>query len=264
MNPGESWKADVRASLRAGMRVFVAAGGDGTVHSLTGAIVDARGDVRSAKSASAPWAWARATTFTSRSGTCAPEFLSGSTWMGPAARSRTHPMDRRARSRSEAVLVVSASAGIVAEGNALFTSCPLGRLLPSIAIAVAALRAIARNRSSRFFLRHDQSREEIELSSLSVLKTQWLSGSLRYDVRSRQTTDTSASPSARRWAGAGCWERSLGCTRTLHRPSRDARLPNSGARARGRRPVPSRGRRRGRLCAARGVRCLPERLLACA
>ena len=44
-DPGGTWKRNVRCSLRAGTRVFVAAGGDGTVHALAGAIVEARDGV---------------------------------------------------------------------------------------------------------------------------------------------------------------------------------------------------------------------------
>jgi diacylglycerol kinase family enzyme len=183
IDPGETWKGNVRASLRAGTRVFVAAGGDGTVHTLAGAIVEEREDVPLSDIRLGAVGLGSSNDFhkpfgCQRSGIplrldvdrAAPRDLGRIRWTDAAGRNR------------ESVLVVSASTGVVAEGNALFTSCRLGRFLPSLAIAVAAFRAIARNRSSRFFLSHDEDQEQIELSSLSVLKTQWLSGSLRYDL----------------------------------------------------------------------------------
>jgi diacylglycerol kinase family enzyme len=182
-DPGDIWKADVRASLRSGTRVFVAAGGDGTVHALAGAIVEAREDVPLGDIRLGAVGLGSSNDFHKPFGCLhsgIPFRLDVDRAM-PRDLGRVRWVDVEGRDR-ESVLVVSASAGVVAEGNALFTSCPLGRLLPSLAIAIAALRAIARNRSSRFFLRHDESQEQIELSSLSVLKTQWLSGSLRYDL----------------------------------------------------------------------------------
>jgi diacylglycerol kinase family enzyme len=181
-DPGKIWRADVRASLRAGTRVFVAAGGDGTVHALAGAIVESRGGVPLGDICIGAVGLGSSNDFHKpfgclRSGI--PLRLDVDRAM-PRDLGRIRWVDAEGRDR-ESVLVVSASVGVVAEGNALFTSCPFGRYLPSLAMAVAAVRAIARNRSSRFFLRHDESQEEIELSSLSVLKTQWLSGLLRYD-----------------------------------------------------------------------------------
>jgi diacylglycerol kinase family enzyme len=182
-DPGGTWKREVRAALRAGTRVFVAAGGDGTVHALAGAIVEVRegvplGDIRlgavglgSSNDFHKPFNCLRSgIPFRLDVDRAAPRDLGRIRWVDAEGRDR------------ESVLVVSASAGVVAEGNALFSSCQLGRHLPSLAIAVAALRAIARHSSSRVLLRHDGEQEQIELSSLSVLKTQWLSGSLRYDI----------------------------------------------------------------------------------
>jgi len=183
IDPGGTWKRDVRASLRAGTRVFVAAGGDGTVHALAGAIVEARDDVPLGDICLGAVGLGSSNDFHKpfeclRSGIplrldmdrAAPRDLGRIRWVDAEGRDR------------ESVLVVSASAGVVAEGNALFSSCRLGRHLPSLAIAVAAFRAIARHSTSRVLIRHDGGQEQIELSSLSVLKTQWLSGSLRYDL----------------------------------------------------------------------------------
>lgn len=183
IHPGEAWKRDVRGSLRSGTRVFLAAGGDGTVHALAGAVVEGRenvplGDIRlgavglgSSNDFHKPFKrLSSGIPLRLDADRAAPRDLGRVRWIDGAGHER------------ESVLVVSASAGVVAEGNALFNSCRLGRRFPSLAIGISALSAIARHRASRFFLHHDENHEEIELSSLSVLKTQWLSGSLRYDL----------------------------------------------------------------------------------
>ena len=80
------------------------------------------------------------------------------------------------------LLAVSASAGVVAEGNALFNSVRRPRRWTGPAIACAALRAVRRHRDFTCRLTHDGREEEVPLSSLSVLKSPWLSGALRYDL----------------------------------------------------------------------------------
>ncbi len=143
LDAGEAWKADVRASLRAGTRIFVAAGGDGTVHALAGAVVEAREDVPLGEIRLGAVGLGSSNDFhkpsrRSISGVplrldvehAAPRDLGRVRWIDGAGRER------------ESVLVVSASAGIVAEGNAVFNSGRFGRLLPSLAIALAALRAV--------------------------------------------------------------------------------------------------------------------------
>jgi diacylglycerol kinase (ATP) len=182
-DPGGMWKRDVRSSLRSGTRVFVAAGGDGTVHALAAAIVEAKdgiplGDIYlgavglgSSNDFHKPFEGLR-------SGIPLRLDIDRAT---PRDLGRIRWVDAEGCDR-ESVLVVSASVGVVAEGNALFSSCRLGRRLPSLAMAVAAVRAIARHRPSHAFLRHDGRKDEIHFSSLSVLKTPWLSGSLRYDI----------------------------------------------------------------------------------
>lgn len=182
-DPGGTWKRNVRCSLRAGTRIFVAAGGDGTVHALAGAIVEERDGVPLGDICLGAVGLGSSNDFHKpfeclRSGIPLRLDMDRAT---PRDLGRIRWIDAEGRDR-ESVLVVSASVGVVAEGNALFSSCRLGRHLPSLAIAVAALRAIARHRSSRVLIRHDGGQEQIELSSLSVLKTQWLSGSLRYDL----------------------------------------------------------------------------------
>jgi diacylglycerol kinase family enzyme len=182
-DPGGTWKREIWASLRSGTRVFVAAGGDGTVHALAGAVAEARDGVPLGSIFLGAVGLGSSNDFHKPFGRlhsgiplrldlekAAPRDLGRIRWVGPEGREQ------------ESVLVVSASAGVVAEGNALFSSSRLGRRLPSLAIAVAALRAIVRHRGLRVLVRHDGDEEEVELSSLSVLKTQWLSGSLRYDL----------------------------------------------------------------------------------
>jgi diacylglycerol kinase family enzyme len=177
------WREAVDAALLSGVRSFVAAGGDGTVHALVERLVEGRG----------PLPLDALTLFAVGLGSSNDfhkPFRSVHSGIPLRVdRERAAPRDvglvrftdgaGRAR---RSVLVVSASAGVVAEGNALFERGRPGRRLTGLLIAGSALRAVARSRSFRARLRHDDVDEEIALSSLSVLKTAWLSGSLRYDL----------------------------------------------------------------------------------
>lgn len=177
------WKTCVRAALRDGTRVFVAAGGDGTVHALTGAIAAERGTVPLADVRFGAVGLGSSNDFhkpVGRRSSGIPLRLDAD-HARPRDLGRVRWLDGAGRER-ESVLVVSASAGVVAEGNALFNSCRAGRALPALAIALAALRAVARNRTVRVRLHHDGREEDADLSSLSVLKTPWLSGCLRFDL----------------------------------------------------------------------------------
>jgi diacylglycerol kinase family enzyme len=82
---------------------------------------------------------------------------------------------------------VSASLGATAKANAFFGDGDLllralKRSASEAAILYAALRTLARHRNLRARLRLPQSTEDVPLSNLSVSKTPYLSGNLRYDT----------------------------------------------------------------------------------
>ena len=177
------WKEEVEGALRSGIRTFVAAGGDGTVHALTEALVERRGETALSDLRLGAVGLGSSNDFhkpfrTVLSGI--PVRLDAATAL-PRDLGRVRWLDVAGRER-ESVLVVSASAGVVADGNALFSRCRAGGRFPSLAIAVSALRAIARCRGFPARLRRDGRSEELVVSSLSIFKTPWLSGSLRFDL----------------------------------------------------------------------------------
>ena len=183
LDPSGAWRAAIGSSLGAGTRVVVAAGGDGTVHALAEAVTVERGNVPLREITLGAVGLGSSNDFHKpvarriagipvrlEAARAAPRDLGRVRWQNPEGGAH------------ETVLVVSASAGLVADGNVLFSSGRLGRFLPAVAIAAAALRAIARNRRVRLLLRPGGASRPVALSSFSVLKTPWLSGCLRYDV----------------------------------------------------------------------------------
>lgn len=177
------WRAELGRALRSGVRVFVAAGGDGTVHAVAEALVSARGAVPLEELALGAVGLGSSNDFHKPLGSgggdvplrldavrAAPRDVGWVRWTDASGEERG------------TVLLVSASVGVVAEGNARFNA-RRARLAPAaIAIAASALGAIAAHRDVVFLLRHDGVTERAAVSSLSVLKTPWLSGSLRYDL----------------------------------------------------------------------------------
>ena len=177
------WRAAVGSALAGGTRAFVAAGGDGTVHALLEALVERRGNVPLEQVALGVVALGSSNDFVKpfRPGDgpvalrldaarATPRDVARVTTIGPSGEERT------------TLLAVSASAGVAAEGNALFEAGRRPGRGAAAAIAASALRAVARHRDFAARLRHDGEEEEVPLSSLSVLKSTWLSGALRYDL----------------------------------------------------------------------------------
>jgi diacylglycerol kinase family enzyme len=182
LDPAGAWKAEVAAALARGVGTFVAAGGDGTVHALLEALVElharpleeltfgvaALGSsndfVKPLRRGDGP------VPLRLDAARAAPRDLVLVRLVAPSGERRT------------SLLAVSASAGVVAEGNALFGAERRPRHRTGIAIARAALGAIRRHRDFTARLEHDGTEEVVRLSSLSVLKSRWLSGALRYDL----------------------------------------------------------------------------------
>jgi diacylglycerol kinase (ATP) len=183
---GSAWDANVHAALEEGVRVFVAAGGDGTVHALLNVLI--------AASPRPPLA----------------ELTLGAVGLGssndlhkpvrrrvagvPVRLDVVHAMPRdvvRCRYRDGttfrvAHVLVSASLGCIAHANERFArgagvTRALRRLSTAASIAWASLCTVATWRDLPARLRADGGAlEQACLTSLSVLKTEWLSGRLRF------------------------------------------------------------------------------------
>lgn len=177
------WKDAVSAALARGVRTFVAAGGDGTVHALLAALVETVGIEPLEELTLGVAALGSSNDFVKplRPGDGAVPLRLDAAHATPRDLVRVRTVDPSGRQRTT-VLAVSASAGVVAEGNALFNAGRRSRRGTTRAIAASALRAVGRHRDFTARLRHDGAEEEVSLSSLSVLKSPWLSGALRYDL----------------------------------------------------------------------------------
>ncbi len=183
LDAAATYRDRVASALGAGTRVFIAAGGDGTVHALAEAIASGRGSVPLSGIALGAVGLGSSNDFLKPFGRRLAGVPVRLDVDGAARRDlgRVRWLDPEGRGH-ESVLVASASAGVVADGNALFSAGRLGRLVPSLAIAWATARALARNRGARLSLRPGGAAAPTYLAFLSVLKTPWLSGCLRFDV----------------------------------------------------------------------------------
>jgi diacylglycerol kinase family enzyme len=177
------WKDAVSAAVSRGVRTFVAAGGDGTVHALLAALVETHGAEPFEELTLGVAALGSSNDFVKplRPGDSPVPLRLDTARAAPRDVVRVRSVDASGRELTS-VLAVSASAGVVAEGNALFNAVRRPRQWTGPAIVCAALRAIRRHRDFTLRLEHDGREEDFALSSLSVLKSPWLSGTLRYDL----------------------------------------------------------------------------------
>lgn len=177
------WRDAVSVALARGVRTFVAAGGDGTVHALLAALVETHGAEPLEGLTLGVAALGSSNDFVKplRPGDSPVPLRLDTAHAAPRDLVRVRTIDPSGREWTS-LLAVSASAGVVAEGNALFNSGRAPRQWAGPAIACAALRAIRRHHDIPVRLTHDGREEELALSSLSVLKSPWLSGALRYDL----------------------------------------------------------------------------------
>ncbi|HYN43633.1 MAG TPA: diacylglycerol kinase family protein, partial [Thermoanaerobaculia bacterium] len=161
----------------------IAAGGDGTVHALLAALVEIHGAEPFEELTLGVAALGSSNDFVKplRPGDSPVPLRLDTTHAAPRDLVRLRSVDASGRELTS-LLAVSASAGVVAEGNALFNAVRRPRRWTGPAIACAALRATGRHRDFTVRLTHDGREEEVALSSLSVLKSPWLSGALRYDL----------------------------------------------------------------------------------
>jgi diacylglycerol kinase family enzyme len=186
LDSDERWRTDVRAALDRGVRLFISAGGDGTAHALVNALVEAParpplGEITLG-----------AVGLGSSNDMHKPvrQMTAGIPVLLDAFRATPRDIIRCRYSAGaamrEAAVVVSASLGVTAEANARFSAATrsAGRLRwtsTSAAIAWAAMRTVAtwRNLPARVRIdEHDVS--QVALTTLSVLKTEWLSGRLHF------------------------------------------------------------------------------------
>jgi diacylglycerol kinase (ATP) len=183
MDSAGTWKDAVSPALARGVRVFIAAGGDGTVHALLAALVETGGTEPLEELTLGVAALGSSNDFVKpfRRGDSIVPLRLDAAHATPRDLVRVRAIDPAGREITS-LLAVSASAGVVAEGNAFFNSDRRPRRWTAPAIACAALRAVRRHRDLRCRLTHDGREEEVLLSSLSVLKSPWLSGALRYDL----------------------------------------------------------------------------------
>ncbi len=178
-----SWKEAVSSALARGSRTFIAAGGDGTVHALLSALVEMREAEPFEELTLGVAALGSSNGFVKplrpRDGSV-PLRLDAA-HAAPRDLVRVRAVDPSGRERTS-ILAVHASAGVVAEGNALYSAVRRPRRWTGFAIACAALRAIRRHRNFAVRMKHDGREEDVALSSLSILKSPWLAGGLRFDL----------------------------------------------------------------------------------
>lgn len=183
--PDGVWETEVRAALERGVRIFIAAGGDGTAHRLVNSLICAPHRPRLEALTLG------AVGLGSSNDLHKPvrQRVGGVPVLLDVARAAPRDVVRCSYlngDRRVAYVLVSASMGITASANACFSRDePMARLLrrlsTSAAIAWAATRTLATWHNLPALLRIDDGAPTpIALSSVSVLKTEWLSGRLRY------------------------------------------------------------------------------------
>jgi diacylglycerol kinase (ATP) len=183
--PGR-WRGALREALDAGVRHFVAAGGDGTVGALADALWRGRGGVALSDLTLAAVGLGSSNDFhkpvRSRLASV-PLRLHGERWRDLARVT----WEDESGAVSDRVFVVSCSFGITAAANQLFNRGDallraLKRRHAGSAIAYAALRSVLCGKGVALDLVLPGARESVRAASLSVLKTPHLAGGLAFDT----------------------------------------------------------------------------------
>ena len=184
----DSWRAAVEDALEAGTRVFLAAGGDGTVHRLAGAVLAARGDTALDDIAIGGVGLGSSNDFQKpvESTVNGIPVRVDVTTATPRDVLRVSWCENDGLSHHD-VVMVSASFGVTAAGNALFNSpgpalAFFKRHWTGAAILWGALHTVLRWRDLPAQLTLDQDHVFVGLTNLSILRTPWLSGGLHYDL----------------------------------------------------------------------------------
>lgn len=186
------WEKTLRRALADGVRVFLAAGGDGTVNALVDALVRCRNRIPLACLTLGAVGLGSSNDYHKPFG----RVLAGVPLrIGPGTQFRDVGVARLTASNGsqrERHFVVSASIGLTAQANAFFSGVDrVQRWLRSRwtygAILHAAGRTLARyhNLEARIELPQGETFTS-RITNLSVTKTEWVSGSFRYDTPVQQ------------------------------------------------------------------------------
>lgn len=188
IDPDRGWHAAVRRAVDDGIRVFIAAGGDGTVNALGNALIDSRNGhpledftlgavgLGSSNDYHKPFA-NRVRGIPLKTNPDAP-------YMRDVCRARYIAADGSEHLRH---FIVSASMGATAEANAFFNSGDrfqrwLKPRWTGGAILYSALATIATYRNIPARMSLDGEELDCGITNLSILKTPYLSGSFRFDT----------------------------------------------------------------------------------
>jgi diacylglycerol kinase (ATP) len=185
-DPQGLWRAALEDEVRAAAAVVLAAGGDGTVGDVASALLACPGSDAIAFGAVG---------LGSSNDFHKPFGLVHSGVPLRIDHGSAHPRDvgralfsRNGESPTERTFLVSASLGVTARANAIFnrgSGAGLGFLKRHSvqgAIFYAALASLLRHANVAARLRMDDAEGQFAMSNLSVLKTPFLSGCLRYDT----------------------------------------------------------------------------------
>ena len=184
----ERCRCAVRRAVEQGTRTFLAAGGDGTVNALLNALVASRGSRPLSAFALGAVGLGSSNDFHKPYG----RLVDG-------VPCRIDPSHARPRDVGVATIaspgvqaarrcfIVSASLGVTAEGNAFFNrgdgvARRLKRWWPAAAMGYAAMQGILRHRNAEATITVAGVAGHALITNLSILKTAYVSGTLRFDT----------------------------------------------------------------------------------
>lgn len=188
MTASGAWTGAVGQALAEGVRLFVAVGGDGTVHALVNALACQRGALSLSDLALGAVGVGSSNDFHKpyRDLVAGVPVRIDGRRTTPRDVVRARYCDHVGRERSR-LFLISASIGLVATANGFFNRGDrilrrLDRIWPQLAIVYAALRTLASYRNLPAEITLPSGPERMALTNASVLKTPYLSGSFRYDT----------------------------------------------------------------------------------
>lgn len=185
-----TWKHVVEKSIKQGIRVFIAAGGDGTIHALVDALVRLSPENRLEEFTLGAIGLGSSNDFhkpVARRINGIPARIGRETTSRDICRIRFSSPDAPTQTQTRYFLV-SASIGMAAEANGFFMyGNPLMRWLKSRwtagAIYYATLHTLVNYRNLPAELKLTDSRiNDCKITNLSIGKTPWVSGNFRYDT----------------------------------------------------------------------------------
>ncbi|MBC8645746.1 MAG: hypothetical protein H7X85_01175 [Thermoanaerobaculia bacterium] len=187
MDRAGKWQTDLGSALRSGRRVFLAAGGDGTVNAVASALFARREEVPLSRVTLGAVGLGSSNDFHKPLG----RVVRGIPVRIDLGRAALRDVVRASCEDgqgvvTERIFLVSASVGVAAAANALFNAPGrIGRVVKrrsvNMAVLIAAIRAILRHDGIPAVLRTRDSIERVQISNLSVSKTPHLSAGLRFE-----------------------------------------------------------------------------------